>query len=230
MDQRPSDGSQVNNRCSPTTHELVEAIKSLDNEKSLTNHEVCEELTRQHATWYISAKRVKMLRSEKNRRQEQLPCVAIKIGCEISLSYDVKEGLRSLLNHLNPVTQERPHSDIEALRRMERMLPAGQPTEPLILFPRHISITSWYYQIYHTMRIDDNRPYHPVMLEIFGRKNCPRGELLIVRNGEDFNPQSAEWDVDPEELGKTLWWYMKSRIDPMKEANERRLLRYMERL
>ncbi|KAG1856183.1 hypothetical protein C8R48DRAFT_675014 [Suillus tomentosus] len=113
---------------------------------------------------------------------------------------------------------------------MEKMLPAGQPTEPLILFPQYISITSWYYQIYHTMRVDDNHPYHPVMLEIFGRKNCPQGELLIVRNGEDFDPQSAEWDVDLEELGKTLWWYMRSGIDPMKEANERRLLRYMEGL
>ncbi|KAG2100048.1 hypothetical protein BD769DRAFT_1394039 [Suillus cothurnatus] len=118
---------------------------------------------------------------------------------------------------------------ILSIKIIERLLPAGEPQEPLVLFPKERQITHWYYHIYFTSTPDDNRNLHPVLKEIFG-KRCPQGEVVIVKNGEKFTPDSPEFDVDCEDLGRTLWWYIKSGRDPVEEASERRLIHYIQHL
>jgi hypothetical protein len=119
--------------------------------------------------------------------------------------------------------------NLEALQIIGKLLPAGIPQEPLILFPKEKQITHWYYHIYFTSTTTDNRVLHPVLREIFG-KNCPQGEVVIVKNGEGFAPDSPAFDLDCEELGKTLWWYIKSGRDPVEEASQRHLLHYIKQL
>jgi hypothetical protein len=55
---------------------------------------------------------------------------------------------------------------------------------------------------------------------MFCRKKCPRGNLVIVKNGDNFVPDKSEFDVDINKLAGTLWWYLKSRRDPILEASK----------
>lgn len=112
---------------------------------------------------------------------------------------------------------------------IERLLPGGEPQQPLVLFLKEKHITDWYYHIYFTSMANDDRAVHPVLMEIFGKK-CPRGQVVIVKNGDEFTPNSPAFDLDCNELGKTLWWYIKSGRDPIIEASERRLMHYIQQL
>jgi hypothetical protein len=172
---------------------------------------------------------MKQLRAQIRRDTLTTACVAVKLSNHMTLSSSVTQGLLLLLANLLPIRQARPTSNLHALQIIERLLPAGEPQEPLVLFPKERQITHWYYHIYFTSTPDDNRNLHPVLKEIFG-KRCPQGEVVIVKNGEKFTPDSPEFDVDCEDLGRTLWWYIKSGRDPVEEASERRLIHYIQHL
>lgn len=155
------------------------------------------------------------------------PCVAVKIAEDVVLSTSITEDLLCLLATLEPIKQQRPSSNTEALQLIEKNLSQGVPQNPLDLFPREQNVTDWYYQIYSTARQKDDRAYHPILLEIFGRKRCPHGSVIIVKNGLNFIPDAPQFDIDINELGRTLWWYVKSGRDPVTEASERRLMHYI---
>ncbi|KAG2148935.1 hypothetical protein DEU56DRAFT_753161 [Suillus clintonianus] len=212
----------------PAKFHLLSAISSLQMDKNLTHRELCEKLQLEHPTWYISSKRVNKLKSESMSETIGDPCIAVKIAGDISLSTSVTEGLLLLLTNLTPILQSRPTSNLAALKFIRDNLPVGTPQEPLILFPREQHIIEWYYHIYYTIQESDERPFHPVMLEIYGKKRCPRGALIIVKNGDGFLPDAPKFDMDINDLGRTLWWYIKSGKDPVTEASERQLMHYIE--
>ncbi|KAG1769897.1 hypothetical protein EV702DRAFT_1049552 [Suillus placidus] len=207
----------------PNKTKLLLAIEATENGNTLTHQQM-------QPRWIINLRRVKRLRGEAKESRAREPCITMDISGDITLSANVTQGLLLLLADLVLIRRQRPNSNNEALQVIEELLPAGTPQQPLVLFPRDQLITRWYYHIYHTARSHDNRAYHPIMLEIFGKKQSPRGDLVVVKNGEDFAPQSPDFDVDVEELGKMLWWYIRTGRDPMKEASERRMLHYIEQL
>ncbi|KAG2158085.1 uncharacterized protein EDB93DRAFT_1100862 [Suillus bovinus] len=100
-----------------------------------------------------------------------------------------------------------PTSNIEALQLIEDHLYPG---------------------IYFTAMQHDERLYHPILLEIFGKKKCPRGDIIVVKNGYNFIANAPDFDIDVNELGRTLWWYLKSGREPVTEASERRLMHYID--
>ncbi|KAG2084534.1 uncharacterized protein F5147DRAFT_659797 [Suillus discolor] len=205
----------------PSKAELMVAITQAEKPDRLTHQEMYEELGRKHPNWGLNIKRIKKLRGKRKDEEEEEACIAMRISNNITLSMSVTAGLLLLLGNLEPIRHCWPNCDNEALELIEEFLPEGRPEHPLILFPKDQRVLCWYYHIYHTARSDDERAYHPVMLAIYGKRYCPRGDVIVVKNGEGFTPQSAEFDVEREELGKTLWWYIKSGIDPLKEAQER---------
>ncbi|KAG2155403.1 hypothetical protein DEU56DRAFT_750967 [Suillus clintonianus] len=208
--------SEQPSKLSPAKFNLLSAICSLQMDNNLTHRELCDKLQSENPTWYISSKRVKKLR------------IDFRIAEDISLSTSVTEGLLLLLTNLTPILQSRPTSNLAALEFIRDHLPVGIPQEPLILFPREQHIIEWYYHIYYTTQESDARPFHPVMMEIYGKKRCPRGALIIVKNGDGFLPDAPKFDMDINDLGRTLWWYIKSGRDPIKEASERELMRFID--
>ncbi|KAG2136221.1 hypothetical protein BD769DRAFT_1385335 [Suillus cothurnatus] len=87
-------------------------------------------------------------------------------------------------------------------------LPEGILQDPLVLFSKQQHMTHWYYHIYYTTREQDIWPYHPILIEMFSRKKCPQGNLVIVKNRDNFAPDKSEFDVDINELaaGEILSW------------------------
>ncbi|KAG1797049.1 uncharacterized protein HD556DRAFT_1306746 [Suillus plorans] len=214
----------------PSKTELMMAIAEAEESNRRTHHQVYEELRQRHPSWSLNIRRIKKLRGKQKDDKEEKPCIAMRILGNIILSASVTQGLLLLLENLEPIRHRRPNSNVKALALVEELLPEGRPEHPLVLFPKDQHISCWYYHIYYTARAHDECAYHPVMLAIYGRKYCPRGDMIIVKNGEGFTPQSAEFDVEREELGKTLWWYIRSGIDPLRETQERRMMRYIEQL
>ncbi|KAG1839201.1 hypothetical protein DFJ58DRAFT_845762 [Suillus subalutaceus] len=151
-------------------------------------------------------------------------CIAVKLSDTTTISTSITQGLLLLLANLNPINETRPISDLEALHVIEHHLPQGEAQPPLVLFPRRQDINDWYFHVHHTSRCNDDCRFHPVMLEIFGKQRCPHGDILVVKDGTGYIPDSPEFDVDCEELGRTLWWYIRSGINPVQEASERRLI------
>lgn len=229
----------------PTRSELRLAIADIECRGDYTHRQICSFISEQYPDCVLSIKvrmtennnqyilihgqRMKRMRAQVRSEAAARACIAVRISDDMTVSTSVTQGLVLLLANLLPVRQARPTSNLQGLQIIERLLPDGEPQAPLVLFPKEQKVTHWYYHIYFTTRDDDKRSLHPVLREIFGRK-CPKGEVVIVKNGEGFVPDSPAFDLDCDELGKTLWWYIRSGRDPIQEASERRLMHYIEQL
>ncbi|KAG1880089.1 hypothetical protein F4604DRAFT_1922779 [Suillus subluteus] len=206
-----------------------ETQADIEKEGTHTHRQISDIITKEYPDCVLKVKQIKQLQAQ--IKSEALPtaCVAAKISNHMALSTSITQGLLLLLASLLPIRLTRPTSNLHALQMIERLLPAGEPQELLILYPKEKYITHWYYHIYFTSTPDDDRVLHPALLEIFGKRR-PRGEVVIVKNSEEFAPDSPAFDLDCEDLGKTLWWYIKSGRDPVEEASERRLMHYIQQL
>ncbi|KAG2738973.1 hypothetical protein P692DRAFT_20823163 [Suillus brevipes Sb2] len=162
------------------------------------------------------------------KRKIALPCIALKLAEDNSVSSTLTKSLLLLLANLTPILLPRPTSSVEALQQIQDNLPNGKPESPLVLFPRNEQVTEWYYHIYFTTKEPDERPHHPIIFKIFGKRRCPRGSLLVVKNGDALAPDAAILDMDINELGSTLWWYITTENDPITEASKRRLRHYIK--
>ncbi|KAG2091991.1 uncharacterized protein F5147DRAFT_657816 [Suillus discolor] len=128
-----------------------------------------------------------------------------------------------------PIHWARGHTDTEELYIIESMLEGREIQEPLMLYPRQLDITKWYYQLFYTAKMEDRRARNKIVSVLFPRVEV-RGEVAVVKNGSGYNPRDERWDIDSVELGKTLWWYLKSKQDVARIANECRFINYLEQI
>ncbi|KAG1877464.1 hypothetical protein F4604DRAFT_1680129 [Suillus subluteus] len=172
----------------PTKNELLTTITEIEEHGDYTHRQICDLVTAKYPNCIISIK----IRIE----AKTTACITVTISNHMTLSTSVTQGLLLLLANLLPVKQIRLKTDLEALQIVGRLLPAGVPQEPLVLFPKDKHITHWYYHIYFTSTTANNRALHPVLREIFGRK-CPQGEVVIVKTVKDLQQthQHLTWTV-----------------------------------
>lgn len=97
-------------------------------------------------------------------------------------------------------------------------------------YDRDPSIDDWYYAFYASSSDITSAP-NPIA-DIVKPSHHPmiRGRVLVVLNG----PTGGKWEtsqrIDDIELGRTLWWYLKSGNEVGDVFGERELRRYIRTL
>ncbi|KIK92278.1 hypothetical protein PAXRUDRAFT_13317 [Paxillus rubicundulus Ve08.2h10] len=101
-------------------------------------------------------------------------------------------------------------SDTEALQVISDVLNMTDLCEPTVLYSCHPEVIDWYYAVY-SRRLEPGTcactgTYNFILENILGHGSIIT-PAVIVMAGPQFDPAAAKWDVDPDEVARTLWWY-----------------------
>lgn len=148
-----------------------------------------------------------------------MPCtMAILQGDGVSIK-EIEFARGHVMQNIWPIHRAHAQTDTEELRNIEQMLESGDIQEPLMLYPQQLDIVQWYYQIFYTTRKEEHREQNKIVTTLFPNKDV-QGDVAIVRNRSGFNLRDQKWDIDGVELGKTLWWNLKTEQDATRIANQ----------
>ncbi|KAJ7130157.1 hypothetical protein C8R44DRAFT_871995 [Mycena epipterygia] len=97
--------------------------------------------------------------------------------------------------------------DIAGMMKYDQVRPCGR------FYERDADTVDWYYQ---------GEPVNAIGV-LFAGREVVKGRIVIAKNG----PQDGAWDpsIDYQSLARTIWWYMRSGVDPSSLAAQRDLER-----
>jgi hypothetical protein len=112
----------------------------------------------------------------------------------------------------------------EDIREMASLLGTDTVQDLGRFFDRDPRTNAWYYQVYGEGEGNTN---HTLAFMGTRGRPCPRGDVLLVKNG----PIGGEWETDraitAETVAKTVWWYWASGRDMYEVTQERDMARVL---
>ncbi|KAH7918545.1 hypothetical protein BV22DRAFT_1051663 [Leucogyrophana mollusca] len=229
---RPRDMGDLHTAMVPTKDDLSRAIqKVVMQDSAVGTQTIINRVITVHPDWTLTAKRIRRLRRNLPQPStfvpELLPVLAVFLHpCDLSII----KGPEDIRAFIELVRGHRPLNDTEAVALLALYIDPDGMQAPIDFYPRQAHVTSIYYQAYFTNPLDDVRPINAIGRIVFPPGRIPRGPLFILMNGLDYDPESSMFDVDPEELSKTLWWYIGSGRSAIDVAKERRFEQYFTSL
>ncbi|KIJ11376.1 hypothetical protein PAXINDRAFT_157314 [Paxillus involutus ATCC 200175] len=117
------------------------------------------------------------------------------------------EDLLHLWASLTPIEEAHATDVIEAIEQVSWLLCSKDLCSPFTLYPHQPLITDIYYLVYTQNEEISKSNINSILQDNFRKRELVNTPAILVKAGPNYCSRDPQFDIDPEELAHTLWWY-----------------------